>query len=364
MGQAPSGKSYNDQYQGIPLIAGAGDLGEFTPKPSRYTTEPSKVSSSGDIILCIRATIGDRNWSNQPYCLGRGVAGLRAIDSKLDSRYLWFWLETSKKILLKQARGSTFKQIDKKALQNLSIPLPPLEEQKRIAAILDKADAIRRKRKEAIALTDELLRSTFLDMFGDPVTNPKGWEKVKFQEIFESIRYGTSTPPSFQDEGIPFIRATNIKNGTISTNDLRFISSAEAKKIQKCKLKYGDIVIVRSGVNSGDSALITKEYKNAYAGYDMIIDINPPLSIFYNYLINDNSVKEMIKPLTKRECQPHLNADQVRNLEFILPPESLINNFNEVFDTYNSEKQKLNKSLVCLDNLFNSLLQKAFRGVL
>ncbi|MBW4532639.1 MAG: restriction endonuclease subunit S [Pleurocapsa minor HA4230-MV1] len=285
----------------------------------------------------------------------------------LDREYLYYFLKNERLfnyVVSNSERTAGQDGVKKELLETYQIPLPPLEEQKRIAAILDKADAIRRKRKEAIALTEELLRSTFLDMFGDPVTNPKGWKVVKFEEIFESIRYGTSTPPIFEDKGIPFVRATNIKNGTIVTNDLRFISSVEARKIEKCKLKYGDIVIVRSGVNSGDSAFISKEYENAYAGYDMIIDISPSLSIFYNYLINDNSGKQMIEPLTRRAGQPHLNADQVRNLEFILPPQNLIIDFNEVFDIYNLEKQKLDISLGYLDNLFNSLLQKAFRGEL
>ena len=76
MGQAPPGSSYNTQNDGFPLVAGAGDLGPLNPIPKNYTTAPTRISSIGDIILCIRATIGDVNWSDRAYCLGRGVAGL------------------------------------------------------------------------------------------------------------------------------------------------------------------------------------------------------------------------------------------------------------------------------------------------
>ena len=111
MGQAPPGTSYNDKGKGFALIAGAGDFGERTPVPHKFTTSPSRKSSTGDIILCIRATIGDTNWSDKPYCLGRGVAGLQPHPSKLDSNYLWYWIVANKKTIARHAKGSTFNRI-------------------------------------------------------------------------------------------------------------------------------------------------------------------------------------------------------------------------------------------------------------
>lgn len=147
-------------------------------------------------------------------------------------------------------------------------------------------------------------------------------------------------------------------------NDLKFISESEARKIEKCKLKIGNILIVRSGVNSGDSALITEEYKDSYAGYDIIIDIDPFLSIFYNYLINSDSEKQIIKPLTKRSGQPHLNANQIKNLRFIFPSQEEIKKFNNFFEETTKLKQKHAETLKESENLFNALLQKAFKGEL
>lgn len=94
MGQAPEGDSYNELGNGLQLIAGAGDFGEMTPLPKKFTTSPSKISDIGDLILCIRATIGDVNWSDKKYCLGRGVAGLRPKPTKLDKNYLWHFINT------------------------------------------------------------------------------------------------------------------------------------------------------------------------------------------------------------------------------------------------------------------------------
>jgi len=147
MGQAPNGESYNDIGHGVPLIAGAADLGLIHPSPAKWTTQPTKISNPGDIILCIRATIGDRNWANSRYCLGRGVAGLRSDETRLDQNFLWHWLDHSSFELKSKGRGATFLQVSKSDIASLEIPLPPLPEQKRIAAILDKAGSREQRRR-------------------------------------------------------------------------------------------------------------------------------------------------------------------------------------------------------------------------
>ena len=174
MGQAPKGDSYNSTRSGYPLIAGAGDFGELTPAPKQYTDAPTKLSRPGDLILCIRATIGDRNWSDKEYCLGRGVAGLRAKAAALSQAYLGHWLDHAAPVIRARGRGATFLQVSKGDIASLQISLPALSEQKRIAGILDAADALRAKRREALAQLDTLLQSTFLDMFGDPRHQPQG----------------------------------------------------------------------------------------------------------------------------------------------------------------------------------------------
>lgn len=168
MGQAPDGASYNNNGDGLPLVAGAGDLGDLTPSPSKYTTAPSKISRPGDIILCIRATIGDTNWSDRPYCLGRGVAGLRADSDLLDQRFLWHFIRARRAELEACGTGSTFKQVSRSDIADWLIPTPKLADQKRIATILDKADDLRRKRQVGLRLADDVLRAVFIDMFGTP----------------------------------------------------------------------------------------------------------------------------------------------------------------------------------------------------
>jgi len=165
MGQAPSGEAYNSDQEGWPLIAGAGDFGEQYPAAKKFTTEASKLSQRGDIILGIRATIGEKVLSDGTYCLGRGVAGLRAHPN-LAPNYLWHWLSHIRPFLASKAKGATFKQVNRQDIGELEIQLPPLAEQRRIAEILDRAEALRAKRRAALAQLDTLTQAIFLALFG------------------------------------------------------------------------------------------------------------------------------------------------------------------------------------------------------
>ena len=135
MGQSPEGTSVNDDSSGIPLIGGPSDMGEIYPVISRYTTMPTKLSASGDLILSVRATLGKINISDANYCLGRGVAGITPIHVEL--HFLRYYFATLTHYLYEIGKGSTFSQVSKNDLNHIGIPVPPLAEQRRIVATLD-----------------------------------------------------------------------------------------------------------------------------------------------------------------------------------------------------------------------------------
>ena len=124
MGTAPPGSSYNDLEQGLPMIAGAGDYGKTHPKPKKWTTEPTRIAEVGDIIVCVRATIGDLNWADKQYCLGRGVAGIRPNPRELNSKFLSHFINANKLELTKLGTGSTFLAIRKADLDQILPPSP------------------------------------------------------------------------------------------------------------------------------------------------------------------------------------------------------------------------------------------------
>jgi type I restriction enzyme S subunit len=303
----------------------------------------------------------------EPAVFSNHFLRLRPRDGEIDGRYLTRWLNL-------QFKHGRFKgmcrqwvnqaTVGRDALLSLRFPLPPLPEQRRIAEILDKVDALRAKRRAALAQLDTLTQSIFLDMFGDPATNPKGWPIGRFEDQITSVRYGTGSPPPYVDEGLPFIRATNIKAGTITAKGLKRISPDEAARIEKCRVQAGNLIIVRSGVNTGDCAIVPSEYDGAYAAFDLIVELSWVNAVFYNFLINSPHGKSHLEPLTRRAAQPHLNAEQVRSLRFIAPEESTKQRFAKVVGLIDKLKGRGDVGLRALDALFASLQHRAFRGEL
>ncbi len=291
------------------------------------------------------------------YCILR-------CNERIDTNYLFNFCKSKTFIngLVKVAKGASYPAVSNTDVIHSMISLPPLEIQKRIAKTLDTAAELLTMRKQQFAELDNLIKSIFYDMFGDPVLNNKVWEVKLLGALIKEIKYGTSTPPIFSESGYCFIRATNIKFGRIIESDMKFISESEANKIKKCKLRAGDLILVRSGVNTGDTCVITEKYTNQYAGYDLIITVNQlELNPFYlNELINTVYMERVIKPLTRRAAQPHLNAEQTKNLPIIVPPLQLQTQFANIVTQIEEQKAIVKQAIDETQHLFDSLMSEYF----
>jgi len=173
MGQSPPSSTYNTERLGLPFLQGKFEFGERYPTPIKWCSNPLKIAHKGDILISVRAPVGDVNISPYDLCIGRGLAAVRPFKDKVHMLYLFFKKKNMKHELEKLGGGSTFSAITKDILTNLPIPLPPLPEQKRIVEILSLAEDLIKKQKEAIALIDKILMAKFLEMFGDP-NEPEG----------------------------------------------------------------------------------------------------------------------------------------------------------------------------------------------
>ncbi len=215
--------------------------------------------------------------------------------------------------------------------------------------------------KKQLQMFDILIKSRFIEMFGDPVIDNLQWGQKSLGESLKSIRYGTSIPPKFSEDGYAFIRATNIKNGHIVLNDMKYIDQYEADKIKKCRLQGGELLIVRSGVNSGDTCVVTQEYIGQYAGYDMILEFKDEVNpIFVNEMINTQYMDKVVKPLTRRAAQPHLNSKQVQSIPLIQVPKVKQDEFVVFVHQVEKLKSEEQKRLEKTQTLFDSLMQKYF----
>ncbi|NJO97722.1 MAG: hypothetical protein HC764_18425 [Pleurocapsa sp. CRU_1_2] len=209
-----------------------------------------RVVKPGTLLFSFKLSIGKIGIARVPLYTNEAIAALPIKDRLLAcEEYLYYALQ-GLNFDTTTDRAVMGKTLNKKKLAQINIPLPPLEDQKRIAAILDKADAIRRKRKEAIALTEELLRSTFLDMFGEPVTNPQGWDVLKLGSQVDELKYGTNAKCSefHKKEDILVLRIPNIVEEKICWNDLKY-AKLESSEVDKLLLKQGDLLFVRSNGN-------------------------------------------------------------------------------------------------------------------
>ncbi|GBL08796.1 type-1 restriction enzyme EcoKI specificity protein [Microcystis aeruginosa Sj] len=295
---------------------------------------------------------------------------IRVRPSKdVDSGYLSRFFQTSsywRQINLNTS-GTAQGGVNATKLKTLLVPLPPLEEQRRIAAILDKADGVRRKRKEAIRLTEELLKSTFLEMFGDPVTNPKGWETHKLKEFTKRpITYGILKPGPHVSEGIPMLRIQDIHNGRVTASGIHKVSPELSSEYSRTVLRGGEIVISLVGT-LGLTALIPESLKGANVHRNLgVIDIESEivLSSFIFHYFKFSGIENFLLKNTKGGVQSLLNLGELREMPVNLPPLSL----QQDFESLASNQIALNTNALSAyeqsENLFNSLLQRAFRGEL
>jgi type I restriction enzyme, S subunit len=323
----------------------------------------SRPMTRGDVVIAVSGAPGLPAILAHDACIHDGFVGLRDLDgSRLDAEFLYAYLTFVRATNNSQAVGAIFKNLTTDQIKGIEIPELPLAEQRRIAEVLDRAEALRAKRRAALAQLDSLTQSLFLDLFGDPINNPMGWDTLPFESQIESVRYGTGSPPDYVDDGIPFIRATNIKGGAVLPKDLKRISLADAKRISQCQVSAGDLIVVRSGVNTGDAAVVPEELDGAYAAYDLIVRLNEMSAVFYNFLINSSQGKTILSRLTRRAAQAHLNADQLRKIEFIAPRVELRKEFARRVRAVEKLKTTQRASLAELDALFATLQHRAFRG--
>ena len=364
MGQSPKGSSYNENGDGYPLLNGAADYKGQLFKPKKYTNQPTRLVEEGDILLGIRATIGNFAFADKEYCIGRGVAGIRVNAELADKNYIKRVVENELNKILHTASGSTIKGIKKEDLTDMIINLPPLATQKKIAAILDEADKLRQLGKQLIEKYDALTQSLFLDMFGDPVTNPKGWEKIPMSSLMKIVRGGSPRPiDKFLGGTYPWIKIGDATKG----NDIYLESTKEhiiEEGLKKTRLlPKGSLIFANCGVSLGFARILTFEgcIHDGWLAFSEI-DNKKLNEIFLLKALN--SITRYFRETAPDGTQPNLNIGIMSKFEIILPPVELQNKFEKSLFEIEAQKAQAQQSLQQAGNLFNSLLQKAFKGEL
>ncbi|MBF9002095.1 restriction endonuclease subunit S [Vibrio nitrifigilis] len=253
--------------------------------------------------------------------------------------------------------------------KELEIPLPPLAEQKRIAAILDKADAIRQKRQQAIKLTDEFLRSVFLEMFGDPVTNPKGWDEHILKDIAD-IRSGVTKGKKVSSENavtLPYMRVANVQDGYLDLTSIQEITVSK-KDAEKCKLLKGDILLTEGGDPDklGRGHVWSDELDNCiHQNHIFSVRVNDFDTVrpeFLSALIASQRGKRYFLKVGKQTTGiATINKTVLSEFVPFIPPIELQDKYLKIVRSINDNDLKEDSSY---SDLFNSLSKKAFSGQL
>ncbi|MDA1142322.1 MAG: restriction endonuclease subunit S, partial [Planctomycetota bacterium] len=288
--------------------------------------------------------------------------------SNLDRGFLFHFLRQQSLIDYATSRcaGVNLPRLSPTHLADFDIPLPPLPEQKRIAAILDKADAIRRKRQESIRLTEEFLRSTFLDMFGDPVTNPKGWQRLKLQDAFPRDRAGTCCGPfgsalkkhEYRPSGIPVWGIDNVNVNQFVEENCLFIEKEKYDELNRYRVEHGDILISRAGT-VGRMCVARPSCNPSIIGSNLIrltLDGDQILPEYFVSLYSYFSTRlPGLKASGDEKAYSFMNTGSLKGLEIPVPPVAKQERFVACLNKRRRDHKQIVSALSESENLFNSL---------
>ena len=304
-----------------------------------------------------------------------GYCVLRPDKDKLDSRFLFHWVKTGVFVqrMVDVAIGANYPAVSDAKVKASKIPLPPLAEQKRIARILDAADALRAKRREALAQLDTLLQSTFLDMFGDPVTNPMGWEVRSLGDLAVKkpnngvFRRNHEYSESL-DSGLPVVWVVELFRGNrIDVSESRRLEATQTE-IEKYGLLPGDLLFCRSSLKLDGIA-----YNNVFLGEPEealfechLIRVSPKTDvvnpIFLNLQLRSVPMRALLKSKSKTATMTTIDQQALSSVEVVVPPGSLQSRFAAIGESVEHQKASQRAHLAKLDTLFASLQSRAFQG--
>ena len=349
------------------------DLSELGQK--HLSDTPRKITKAGlkscsarmlpaqSVLFSSRAPIGLVAINTIPVCTNQGFKSLVPRFDLVSPDFLFWWLRAQEKHVQSKGRGATFKEVSKKIVEDLQIPLPPLDEQKRIAGILDAADALRAKRREALAQLDTLLQSTFLAMFGDPVTNPMGWDAPPLADFCKTGTGGTPSRGKMQRyyEGgtIPWVKSGELREEVITSTG-EHITEAALRETSVKLVPKDALLLALYGATVGRLGILGIRATTNQAVCHII-----PNSLRADFRYMFHSLSNQVSYLVGRGvggAQPNISQGIIKSLAIPLPPLNLQHRYATIVKSIEQQKASQRTHLAELDTLFASLQSRAFRG--
>ena len=327
----------------------------------------------GDILMSLTGNVGRVGRFPKellPAYINQRVCRVMPKNEKLDTNFLFHFLNSDvfENEAIKNSAGAAQLNLSTKWLGDFEIPLPSLATQQRIAAILDQADAIIQNNRAIVQKYDALTQSLFLEMFGDPVKNEKGWEKVKGSLIYQvkgRVGWKGYKKTDLRESGAYVIGATHIdKFGYINLTNPVYISDEKFLESPEIIIEKNDLIFVQRGNTIGKIGLVRDVLERATIN-PVVVILRPKVSpYFLLYLLLNKSILNKIIEINSGSAQPMITQNSMNEYQFINPPLELQNQFAERIQAIEAQKQQAQLELAKSEELFNSLLQKAFKGEL
>lgn len=340
----------------------------------------SKVESKrlhyGDIILeksggtdktpVGRVVFCDPYIETGTYLCNNFTQAMRVNPSMAVPKYVFYFmwnLHWSGKTELMQNKTTGIRNLQVKSYLNQALPIPSLDEQRRIAATLDKVTDLIFKRRQQLDKLDELVKARFVEMFGDPATNPKGWDKGTIRDVVTEVKYGTSKP-AVEGGTYKYLRMGNITyDGHLDLTDLKYIDVPESE-LDKCTVKKGDVLFNRTNSKElvGKTCVYNLDETMVIAGYIIRVRVNNRvlpeyLSAVLNSSYGKKTLAEMCKAIVG---QANINAQELQNIQIVIPPLELQYEFLKVIQKIEKINLPISRSLEKLQTLKKALMQEYF----
>lgn len=346
--------------------------GEIVRTDETITAEGLKASSAkllpaGTLLLSIFATIGRTAVLRIEAATNQAIAGLRIKDeSHVHPPYLRRYLEFASAGLASQGRGVAQANINLSILRAHEVPLPTIEEQRRIGAVLDAADALRTKRRQALAKLDTLTQAIFIGMFGDPLTNPRGLPTVCLETVAGQITDGEHATPPRSTSGVKLLSARNVRNGGLDLGDVDFVEHATYERLRRrCDPGEGDLLISCSGTIGRVARLDGAEPFSLVRSVAMVRPLRDRVDpVYLEAHLRTDALNRMMKQRANASSQANLFQNQIRKLPVMVPGLDEQATFSRAVVGCEAHKRSQLRAADKTDALFTALQHRAFRGEL
>ena len=365
-----SEKNYWENGQ-IPWVKISDINAKFLNNTEEHITElglknsSAKVFRSGTILYTIFATLGETCILDIDAATNQAIAGIQIESNDLIRDYLYYYLISRKDTVLAMGRGVAQNNINMKMLRDFEISIPPLDEQRRIAAVLDKVSDLIAKRREQLGKLDELVKARFVEMFGDPVSNPHQYPIRQLSEYIEFLTSGSrGWSQYFSDDGEYFITIKNVKNCSISLEDVQYIKPPDNAEAVRTKVKDGDLLISITA-DLGRTGVVTKEIADhgAYINQHLTCirlnreKLNP---LYVAYYMESPAGKMQFNAKNQAGVKAGLNFNAINSLKIVVPPLEKQGLFVEFVSQTDKSKLTIQQSLDKLEVLKKALMQQYF----